>query len=512
MFMPKTFVICLDGARYDVVKKWAEEGYLPTFKKILNEGSHGPLKSVLPGPHTAIAWMSMLTSKQPGKHGYIYTFMPIGNNKFKLFNSTSIDAPKIWDIYSQNNLAVGIMDVPLTYPPIKVNGFMVCSTMTPAFAKDYTYPKELDVFMNDYMGCSCIDCYGVGAKALNNLYTHTDLRLEAQDKLLERYNVDLFLKHISGTEQLNYIYPSFFDKNFSDYSETSAEIVRDYYQHLDNYFGRLMNRYPDANYIFFSDHGSYPMKRKLYLNDVLKELGFFSPSKVIKNNSLINRCFKYGAKIYLKFPYNFQKFIKRFVPNSLGTKIYTPITIDADWNNTIAYSFVWGMIFVNKSHPNYSPEFHDKIVNNIYDKLISHPQIKESVYKIYKKSEIFEDSHFDYLPDLYVRVQSDVKAMYGLSNGKLIEYVNEHNRKTLDGIFFAIGPNIKHGYYIYPSILDLVPTILHMNKLKVPSDMDGKVLKEIFDEESSLFKSKIIYDYTNSEKQKLNKLLNEIVF
>ena len=53
----RVIVIGLDGATFDLIKPWAEEGKLPTFKKLIGEGAWGNLKSTVPNA-TIPAWPS----------------------------------------------------------------------------------------------------------------------------------------------------------------------------------------------------------------------------------------------------------------------------------------------------------------------------------------------------------------------------------------------------------------------------------------------------------------------
>jgi len=51
----------------------------------------------------------------------------------------------------------------------------------------------------------------------------------------------------------------------------------------------------------------------------------------------------------------------------------------------------------------------------------------------------------------------------------------------MNGIFVAKGPRIKKGIKIDGAkIYDIAPTILHIFGLPIPNEMDGRVLKEIF--------------------------------
>ena len=75
--MIKSLILGLDGATWDVIKPLAEEGKLPTLKKLMEEGVWGNLESTIP-PVTGPAWVSFATGRNPGKTG-VFDFL---NRKF----------------------------------------------------------------------------------------------------------------------------------------------------------------------------------------------------------------------------------------------------------------------------------------------------------------------------------------------------------------------------------------------------------------------------------------------
>ena len=65
---PKILVIALAEASLDLIVPWAAEGKLPTFKRLMAEGSWGPLRSRLP-LITPQMWGTIFTGRNPGEHG-----------------------------------------------------------------------------------------------------------------------------------------------------------------------------------------------------------------------------------------------------------------------------------------------------------------------------------------------------------------------------------------------------------------------------------------------------------
>jgi arylsulfatase A-like enzyme len=71
-----------------------------------------------------------------------------------------------------------------------------------------------------------------------------------------------------------------------------------------------------------------------------------------------------------------------------------------------------------------------------------------------------------------------------------------------EGIFLAYGPFINKGKEINESkIYDIAPTILHLMEVPVPKDMDGKVLKDIFQEWSAVARREVAYQEAEGEEE-----------
>ena len=69
--MAKQLIVGLDGATFDLIVPWVQEGSLPVLAELMRTGSWGPLQSV-PNTNSAPAWSSFATGLNPGKHGIFY--------------------------------------------------------------------------------------------------------------------------------------------------------------------------------------------------------------------------------------------------------------------------------------------------------------------------------------------------------------------------------------------------------------------------------------------------------
>ena len=66
----KSRVILLgwDGATWDLILPWVEEGKLPGIGRMMEQGTWGTLLSTIP-PISPAAWTTIFTGVNPGKHG-----------------------------------------------------------------------------------------------------------------------------------------------------------------------------------------------------------------------------------------------------------------------------------------------------------------------------------------------------------------------------------------------------------------------------------------------------------
>ena len=139
----RVFILGWDGATFDLIKPWVAKGHLPTIARLMEAGSHGPLASTQP-PMTFPAWSSFMTGKNPGKHGLFDFIEPVAEGQgFRFTNATSRQSETLWGCLSRHGRKVGVLNVPMTYPPEPVNGYLISGLDTPDERSPFLHPQGL---------------------------------------------------------------------------------------------------------------------------------------------------------------------------------------------------------------------------------------------------------------------------------------------------------------------------------------------------------------------------------
>jgi len=105
-----------------------KDGDLPHLSKLMREGVtfHTETDEPVVSP---VVWSSIASGKVPDKHG------------IKSFHGTSasVRTKRVWDIFEGYGHAVGVMGHFVTWPPRKINGFMIPDLLA---LDAQTYPRE----------------------------------------------------------------------------------------------------------------------------------------------------------------------------------------------------------------------------------------------------------------------------------------------------------------------------------------------------------------------------------
>lgn len=493
----KMMVIGLDGANWNLLSPWIEQGKLPNLKYIRDNGVWSDMESCLP-PVTSPNWKCYSTGKNPGKLGvFWWEKVDFAQRTITIPRSSDFDGLEIWNYLGMNNIKVGIINTPTTYPPKMVNGFLI-SGGPDAMDYDFTYPKELESKLKNYgyrIHAPSIDLIKTDSeKVVEEIYDLIDLRFQVAYKLIEEYQPDFLQLTIYYTNVLQH---HFWDE---DYTLKAWKII-------DARVGELVSRLKDTIFIFMSDHGSNKIDYKFNINTWLEKEGYLSIKKKHFGHSLsgigLNRdnAVRILTRLGLKdfFKKRLSESARNFLPTSSGAVRSEAKANIIDWEKTKVLASGQGPIYINVA-PN-SREY-ETIKDELIHKLtcLKADGVHNVAKNIFSKEEIYAGKYLGQGPDLIIDQNDGIHITPSIGFKSVFERPDKwkaENKKT--GIFMAYGPNISKGAIDGRiSIVDVTPTILHIYGVPIPSDMDGRVLKEIFEADSELCHREIKYSQTES--------------
>jgi predicted AlkP superfamily phosphohydrolase/phosphomutase len=518
--MVKILVIGLDGATFDLLKPWADEGKLPTFKKLMENGVWGELESTIP-PWTIPAWESMSTGKNPDKLFFSTFMVKVGYN-FVPHIFRFQRNPQIWNILSENGYKVIAANLPNIYKPDMLNGNIVCGWLY-RDKENLTYPKKLINEINNYCNGYIVDIMDFDfdrGKIIGGLPPEKNLFKQVEEMLKKRV---LAFKYLLEKEW-DFAFLVFTCLDRVQHATWDKDKLLVFYKKIDEGITKLLkNLEGKTNVIFVSDHGFGKSEYSFNVNEWLIKEGYLEIEKGNSGSNLLMktkdyminqealRCF---AKKFIKFsPAKF----RFFIANKTGSRSFDALKID--WGKTKAFAYgSWGDIYINLKgrEPKGVVDIKEygKIKDEIIEKLknLRHPKTgKKMSGKAFKKEEIYNGPLDDNKPDIVILpTDGGIESITPGGSGSIFTPSKGGNHR-LNGIFLIHGPEIKKGVKISnATIYDITPTILHMFNLPVPDDMDGKVLKEIFDENSEFAKREIKYKEVESEKKRLKEKIGEL--
>ena len=520
----RVFLLGLDGMTLRTVEPYVKADLLPNFKKIMEQGCYGILRSTIPSS-TGPGWVSLATGKNPGKHG-IYEFRKRQGYKVSLnTRSTSQNAEPLWDILSRNGAKVIMVNVPFSYPPNEVNGIMISGLMTPGIDTDFVFPKKFkqDIFklIPDYQ----IDIdqelflYSKDTDALlNEVLRVAGQRRKLMDHLLENKPWDFFFITFTGPDRIQHFL-------WNEVVSMDPKCVR-FYKLLDDILGDILQNMDDDMALFVaSDHGFMEASKSLYINNFLRDLGLLKLRKGSKvkdiltglnvSTTAIRWVLKKMGLLSLKklLPSFFLSYIRKFIP-ARGI-----MENEIDWANTKAFSLlVHGLVSINlkEREPNgiVERQQYDEICDKIRQELLSlkDPETgKNVVGAVFRGNEIYSPQCDGDSPDLLV-VTNEGYSINENVGGNILGKNKIANRYTTGhhqnhGIFLAYG-NIINNKRIDADIYDIMPTILYLMGKPIPEDVDGQVLTEVI-RNNFVESNKIRFEKTTSRESSEESKLNE---
>jgi predicted AlkP superfamily phosphohydrolase/phosphomutase len=291
----RTVIIGLDGVPFGMIKNFAEAGVMPNTNKLISQGVFKKMSSSIPEV-SSVAWSSMITGENPGKHG-IFGFMDVFPNSYKMRfpNFNDLKASPFWDEREGQSV---IINVPSTYPVREIKGVIISGFVSVDFEKS-VYPKSLIPQLKDLDYRLDVDSQKAHSSMelfLADLDKTLDARIETYRYLWQTQNWQTFMLVFTGTDRLMH----FLWDAYEDEHHKYHDLFLEHFKKIDRAVGEIAGRITDDDLlVMHSDHGFEKLQNDVYIGYLLIQNGFLQ-FKQDQDIALNNIC--HGTKAFVMDP------------------------------------------------------------------------------------------------------------------------------------------------------------------------------------------------------------------
>jgi predicted AlkP superfamily phosphohydrolase/phosphomutase len=509
-------IVGLDGATFDLMLPWIDQGCLPNLGRLLRSGARSRLESTIP-PITPCAWTSFMTGKNPGKHGLFDFVEPDRDGRrFRFTNASFRDGESLWACLSRYGRRVGVVNVPMTYPPEPVNGFLISGLDTPHEHSPFMYPVEIRQELKEAGIRYRIDQQHLGSmrsnerrhQQLKDIFEAEAARTDAFRRLSANHPCDFRMIVYGATDQVQHHFWHFMDRTHDKFDEEGARdfqyAIRDTYMHIDRQLGMLLDDLDDNSVVVvMSDHGFGPTSNvRLRLNQVLRDAGLLKFEDVPRQSRVMSALAGWIDKVIRS---TLSSDAKRTLAGLLPKlRVWFENLDEAkiDWQGTCAHvneayrssPAVW----LNRLHEAVSGDGVEtrRRVEHALESLSDPCTGQPVVSHCYRPHELYHGPHTSRAPDVLPSWWEDgflleqsvpsrrcppnvERSRTPIQGG--VEFAGSHR---LDGVLMVRGGPVRGDFaFDGAKIIDVAPTVLYLMGLPIPSDMDGRVLTEALDDD-----------------------------
>lgn len=468
--MSKVFIFGVDGGSYHLLHKFIKQGYLPNYEKLIHNGAFGKFISTIP-PHTAPGWTSIATGVHPGTHG-VYQFWKTQGEDYIGRYQGSMDwkTQPLWKLLNEYNLKTGIVNVPMTHPPVELDGFMISWPLSKTL--NYSYPKTLLNEIAKEGGHFYPDIYIMysGQEGyLKEACEITRKRVKTIQYLVKNKEWDLFMAVFPEIDRICHFYWHFMDEDSPYYIENELlkNAILKIYMEVDAAMGEILQILPeDILFVSLSDHGFRVGTVNFNINTFLLKNGYLNLKESSENKGEVNTLDDYMHSDWFHAKYEGKNY-------------------EVDWNSTKMFIAAPGSYGVNfnlngrqkhgivkaEEKQNLFLQFRDEILQ------VKHPYKDVPLFKkVVMREHVYKGKSQKLAPDI-ILIPDDYSIMvsHNLSIKELFSEPEQKGMHCMDGYILFYGNGVETGKELKESeVVDFVPTILEYFGVDIPKYIEGK--------------------------------------
>ncbi|MBM4284067.1 MAG: hypothetical protein FJ128_02290 [Deltaproteobacteria bacterium] len=497
---PRLLLIGLDGATPQVLWPLLEEGKVPHLGRLAAAGAWGELRSTYP-PLTPTAWTSFATGVGPGSHG-LMDFIELVPSEYRVrfTNARSRRQATMWRLLNDRGLRVGLYNLPMSFPPEEVEGFLVSGLDTPDETSDFAHPPAIKQEILRRFGSVPLDPRHLGymrtdalrARVLQEIKEIEVRRAEIFLYLLERHPVDVAMVVFTATDTAQHFFWHYADPKHHRHGPGGhpfAEALTDVYRAVDAAVGRIcqaLSAPGETPVLVMSDHGHQATsRRRFFPNRLLRRLGLLDlagegSACLARLDELMKRLLppRLKGKLAALFPGLRARW--EFQAASLG---------DFRWDRTRAFCLellaiplgYW--IHTRERFPQgvvADPLEYEAVVRQILDAL------RQLRLRGLHRSEVYQGPFVHLAPDILIDWWSDGLVMQrsfpapadapvlmdAPADDRTAAWTGTHQ---MDGVFIFAGEPFQAGRSAARvSLIDLAPLAFHLLGQPAPAHFEGR--------------------------------------
>ena len=436
----RVLIVGWDGADWDVLDPLLAAGDLPNVAALIERGSRGVSRSCLPS-HSWAAWPTFLTGLDPAGHGVfdILEHRPGATRRMPV-SSRSILAPTWPARLSEAGRRVLVVNVPLTYPALPVNGVCIAGGVIPA-GGDWSHPAGTGERLGwPINGGSWTTFRGRPLALVDDVEQVTRARAEAMRRLMDEQPWDAAAMVFVSPDRIQHCLLEYVHPGHPDHARAAAtdvaDRVRGVYRLLDAELGTLLDRTDDEDLVLLmSDHGHQPCTRALNMNRVLERQGLL---RLGRGSGLVGMLAWGPTRAVARRAYDLFR---------LHGKVAVP-TQPVDWSRTRASTSVVSTgegvsVALQGREPRgtVAPGDYERVRDEVAQALLelTDPETgARPIASVRRKEEVLHGPYLDRAPDLLL----EPAPLYSLTHARAMveaaDWLSGDHRP--EGIYVAAGP------------------------------------------------------------------------
>lgn len=491
----RLLILGLDGATWTVLDPLRRLGLMPNLDALLSRAAHGTLRSVIP-PVTTAAWTSMMTGCGPARHGvFDHRYFDTGSGQMKVNHSARVRVPTFWHLLSNAGRSVVSLNLPGTFPPLKVRGVVVSGMDAPHLDAALSGSPEFAARLKaEVPGYSLRYFWKRAPQSLEELtenarLTRESFRGRAEGGLLadqfvpdwsvlmvQFQNLDPF-QHRAW----NYLNVDATGVDRPEWNDAARSVLRG----LDDAIGLLheLAEKRSATVLVVSDHGFGPCLGRISVNRILVDAGIARlPGLGGKLRRRVRQA-RENLRLWSQ---------KQSDPEARSSSFDTSVQAQFpfDWKRTLAFAphqDTAAMIYMNSaSRSAGAPLQTIRQIDEARDAAAQalaaarHPETGVPLFpRIIATAETYGiDPAREGYPDLIALPEENYWVRTKLApDARWVEPdANLPGTHRPEGIVALAGPGVPVGRTLNADLRDIAPTVLTLFGMPIPDHMEGKPL------------------------------------